>query len=104
MAFALKNKGRHIITSSIEHHAVYDTCKFLKSSGFEVTYLPVDSDGIVRVDEFKRVLRDDTILVSIMHANNEVGVIQPIQEIGEITRKRAYFSIPMLFRLWVIYL
>lgn len=88
MAFALKNKGRHIITSSIEHHAVYDTCKFLKSSGFEVTYLPVDSDGIVRVDEFKRVLRDDTILVSIMHANNEVGVIQPIQEIGEITKEK----------------
>jgi cysteine desulfurase len=88
VAFALKNKGRHIITSSIEHHAVYDTCKFLKSSGFEVTYLPVDSDGIVRVDEFKRVLRDDTILVSIMHANNEVGVIQPIQEIGEITKEK----------------
>lgn len=88
VAFALKDKGRHIITSSVEHHAVYDTCKFLEGFGFEVTYLPVDADGCVHVDELEHALRDDTILVSVMHANNEVGVIQPIREIGEITRKK----------------
>lgn len=88
VALARRNKGRHIITSSVEHHAVYDTCKFLKDFGFEVTYLPVDSDGLVHVDSLKDALRDDTILVSIMHANNEVGTIQPIRELAEVAKEK----------------
>lgn len=83
-----KSKGNHIITSSIEHQAVLDSTKWLEKQGFDVTYLPVDEFGIVRVSDFKAALRDDTILVSIMHANNEVGTIQPVSEIGKIARER----------------
>ncbi|RKY25274.1 MAG: cysteine desulfurase NifS [Planctomycetota bacterium] len=86
-AFARRDKGRHIITSSIEHHAVLVPCQFLEKEGFDVTYLPVDSDGLVNPDDVKKAIRKDTILVSIMHANNEVGTIEPVGEIGRITRE-----------------
>jgi len=87
IAQALKDKGNHIITSQIEHHAVLYTCKYLEKNGYEVTYLPVDNDGIVKLDELEKAIRPDTILITIMHANNEIGAIQPIQQIGEIARK-----------------
>ncbi len=88
VALAYKEKGNHIITSSIEHHAVYDTCHFLEKQGFHITYLPVDSNGLVNPEELLKALTDKTILVSVMHANNEVGTVQPIAEIGKILRER----------------
>lgn len=80
-------KGKHIITSKIEHHAVLHTCEFLEKQGFEVTYLNVDENGIIRLEELKKAIRPDTILISIMFANNEIGTIEPIKEIGEIANK-----------------
>jgi cysteine desulfurase len=92
IAFANRNKGKHIITSSIEHHAVLHACKWLEGQGFEVTYLPVDKYGMVSPEDLKNVIRDDTILISIMLANNEIGTIQPVDEIGKIAREnRIYF-------------
>jgi cysteine desulfurase len=79
-----KQKGKHIIISSIEHHAILRTAEYLEKEGFDVTYLPVNSSGRVEVQDVKKYLRDDTILVSIMYVNNETGVIQPIKEIGEL--------------------
>ncbi|MBE6904220.1 MAG: cysteine desulfurase NifS [Ruminococcaceae bacterium] len=87
-AYARMKKGKHIITSAIEHHAVHHPLKILEKEGFEVTYLPVYENGIVRVEDVKRLIRDDTILVTIMLANNEIGTIQPIKEIAEITREK----------------
>lgn len=87
IAEAYSDKGRHIITSAIEHHAVLHTCEFLESKGFEVTYLPVDEDGLVSVEDLKAAIRPDTILITIMFANNEIGTIQPIAEIGKIARE-----------------
>lgn len=83
-AEALSDKGRHIITSSVEHHAVLNACGKLEKLGFDVTYLPVDEAGRVSVSDVEKALRDDTILVTIMYANNEVGTIQPIEEIGRL--------------------
>lgn len=83
-AYARKTEGSHIITSQIEHHAVLTACEKLEKEGFEVTYLPVNSQGRLTVEDVKQALRDDTILVTIMLGNNEVGTIQPIQEIGEL--------------------
>ncbi|WP_053368939.1 cysteine desulfurase family protein [Bacillus sp. FJAT-27245] len=83
-AEALSEKGRHIITSTIEHHAVLHACMRLEKLGFEVTYLPVNEEGRVSVSDVEKALRDDTILVTIMYANNEVGTIQPIEEIGQL--------------------
>jgi len=87
VALAKQQKGNHIITSSIEHHAVLYSCKFLEKNGFTVTYLPVDHDGIVKLDELEKAITPQTILITIMHANNETGTIQPIRQIGEIARK-----------------
>ncbi|MCH3963795.1 MAG: cysteine desulfurase NifS [Clostridium sp.] len=87
-AFANRDRGRHIITTSIEHHAILNTCSYLEKQGFDITYLSVDKDGFVNVDELKREIRDDTILVSVMFANNEVGTIEPISEIGNILKDR----------------
>lgn len=87
IALARINKGKHIITSKIEHHAILESCKQLESLGFEITYLSVDKEGIVDLNELENSIREDTILVSIMTANNEIGVIEPIKEIGEICHK-----------------
>ncbi len=82
-----KEKGRHIITSKIEHHAVLYTCKWLERQGYEITYVGVDEQGIIKLGELKRAIRPDTILISVMAANNEIGTIQPIEEIGRIARE-----------------
>jgi len=88
---SLYTKGKHIITSSIEHHAVMDTVNYLGQIGFDITFLPVDEFGMVNPDELKSEIRDDTILVSIMTANNEIGTIQPIEEIGNICREKGVY-------------
>lgn len=88
IAFKKRDKGNHIITSPIEHYAVLETCKFLEKQGFKVTYLPVDKDGLVDPEDIKKAITDQTILVSIMHANNEIGTIEPIAEIGELLKER----------------
>jgi len=87
VAFASEKKGNHIVTSSIEHHAVMESCEFLERRGFKVTYLPVDSYGSVDPADVKKAITDKTILISVMHANNEVGTIQPVAEIGKIARE-----------------
>ncbi len=87
-AFVLKDEGNHIITSQIEHPAVLEVCKFLEKKGFRITYLPVDNNGRIRLKDMEEAITDKTILISIMHANNETGTIQPISEIGEIARSR----------------
>ncbi|MBQ8923348.1 MAG: aminotransferase class V-fold PLP-dependent enzyme, partial [Lachnospiraceae bacterium] len=86
-ALSLADKGRHIITSKIEHHAILHTAEFLEENGYDVTYLDVDENGIIRLDDLKRAIRPDTILISIMFANNEIGTLQPVKEIGEIARE-----------------
>ena len=91
VAFALKNKGNHIITSQIEHHAVLNTCKFLSKIGYEITYAPVDKYGIVDVEFIENSIKSQTILITIMHANNEIGTIQPIEEISKIAREKGIY-------------
>ena len=86
-AEAYASKGKHIITSRIEHHAVLHTCQYLEKRGYEVTYLDVDENGVVKLDELKKAIRPDTILISIMFANNEIGTIEPIKEIGAIAKE-----------------
>lgn len=88
VAFAHKNKGNHIITTKIEHHAVLHACEYLEKHGFEVTYLDVNEEGIVEIEEFNKAIKPNTILVTIMMANNEIGSIQPIKEIGAICKER----------------
>ena len=86
-ADAYREKGNHIITSKIEHHAILHTCEYLEKHGFEVTYLDVDENGVVKLEELKKTIRPTTILISIMFANNEIGTIQPIRQIGEIAKE-----------------
>src|SRR5580704_12985628 len=88
VAEASREKGNHIITQVTEHKAVIDACKHLEKSGYDVTYLPVSSDGRVSVDDIRRAITPKTILISIMHANNEIGVIQPIAEIGKLAKEK----------------
>ena len=104
-AEAYSNKGNHIITSKIEHHAVLHTCAYLEKRGFEVSYIDVDENGIIKLDQLKAAIRPTTILISVMFANNEIGTIQPIKEIGEIAKEhkilfhtdavQAYCQIPI---------
>lgn len=88
VAESFSDKGKHIITTKIEHHAVLHTCEYLERHGFDITYLNVDSDGKVRLDELKKSIRGDTILISVMTANNEIGTIQPVAEIGKIAHEK----------------
>jgi len=90
-AYKFRNKGNHIITSTIEHPAVNETCKYLEKNGFKVTYLPVYNDGIVKVSDIEEAITDKTILITVMHANNEIGTIQPIAEIGELAREKGIY-------------
>lgn len=104
-AEAYKEKGRHIITTQIEHHAVLHTCRYLEEQGYEVTYLPVDAQGFVPLNKLEEAIRPDTILISVMFANNEIGTIEPIAQIGRIARRhgilfhtdavQAYAQIPI---------
>ena len=91
VAFALEEKGRHIVTSAIEHHAVLSTCQYLEKRGFKVTYLPVDGYGWLDPQKVQNAITKDTILISIIHANNEVGTIEPISEIREIAQRRGVY-------------
>ncbi len=84
VAFNYQQRGKHIITTEIEHPSVYETCKGLEKLGFEITYLPVNKKGVISLDDLVKAIRDDTILISVMHVNNELGSIQPIEEIGKI--------------------
>jgi len=90
-AYANRHKGNHIITTSIEHHALLHTCEYLEKEGFEVTYLPVDKYGMVSVDDVRNAITDKTILISIMYANNEIGTVQPIAEIGKLAREKGIY-------------
>lgn len=90
-AEAYADKGRHIITSTIEHHAILHTCAYLEKHGYEVTYVGVDENGIIRLDELEAAIRPDTILISVMAANNEIGTIQPLEQIGAIARRHGVF-------------
>lgn len=87
-AEAYASKGKHIITSRIEHHAILHTCEYLERRGYEITYVNVDENGLIKIDELKGAIRPDTILISVMFANNEIGTIQPIAEIGKIAKEK----------------
>lgn len=87
IAYANRNHGKHIITSAIEHHAVLHTCEYLEKQGFSVTYLPVDQDGLVDLDALESAINSETILISVMFANNEIGTIEPVREIGTLARE-----------------
>jgi cysteine desulfurase len=91
VAFANKNKGKHIITTAIEHHAVLHPCEWLEKQGFDVTYLPVDKYGHVSVDDVRDAITDQTILITVMFANNEIGTIEPIKEIGKVARENGVY-------------
>ena len=91
VADALREKGNHIITTQIEHHAVLHTCGFLEKRGFEITYLPVDDKGLVNVEDLKKAIRPTTILISVMFANNEIGTVEPIKEIGRIAHEHGIY-------------
>jgi cysteine desulfurase len=91
VAYARRDQGNHIITSKIEHHAVLETCHFLEKQGFEVTYIPVDESGLIDPADVEKAITGKTILISIMHANNEIGTIEPIAEIGKIAREKGIY-------------
>ena len=87
VAYAYREKGKHIITTKIEHHAILHTCEYLEKLGYSITYLNVDENGVVKLDELKAAIREDTILISVMFANNEIGTIEPIKEIGKLAHE-----------------
>jgi len=91
VALACRDRGRHLITTAIEHHAVFDAARFLERFGFDVTFVPVDRYGMVDPDDVRKAIRDDTVLISVMHANNEVGTVQPVEEIGKIAREHGIY-------------
>jgi len=91
VTYANRHKRNHIITTSIEHHAVLEPCKFLKEQGFKVTYLPVDRNGLIDPEDARKAITDETILISVMHANNEIGTIEPISEIGRIAKEKGIY-------------
>jgi cysteine desulfurase len=91
IAYANRNHGKHIITSAIEHHAVLHTCEYLEKQGFSVTYLPVDRDGVVDLDALESAINSETILISVMFANNEIGTIEPVREIGTLAREHGIY-------------
>ena len=91
IAYANENKGNHIVTTPIEHHAVMEACKFLQGRGFRITYLPVDEYGLVDPQDVKKAITDKTILISVMHANNEVGTVEPVGEIGRIAKEAGVY-------------
>ncbi len=91
VAYGLKHKGNHIITSKIEHHAILHTCEFLETQGFEVSYINVDDTGMVKLDDLAKAIRKNTILISVMTANNEIGTIQPIERIGYFAREKGIY-------------
>lgn len=91
VAYANRAKGNHIITTAIEHHAVLHTCQYLEKEGFEVTYLPVDEYGMISIEKLEKAITDKTILISIMFANNEIGTIQPIEEVGKIAKQKGIY-------------
>ncbi|SHK68842.1 Aminotransferase class-V [Tepidibacter formicigenes DSM 15518] len=98
IAFSNKKKGKHIITTKIEHASILNTCKFLEKQGFNITYLPVNKYGMISLEDLKNSISDETILISIMFANNEIESIQPIKKIGEIAEKKIFIFIQMLFK------
>jgi len=91
VAYALEKKGNHIITSVIEHHAISEPAKFLEKKGFKLTYLKVDKDGLVSCDDLKKAITDKTILISVMHANNEIGTLQPIAQLGKLAKDKGIY-------------
>jgi len=91
VAFANKGKGNHIITTKVEHHAVLHTCEYLQRNGYDVTYLDVDEYGLIDIEQLKNSITDKTILISIMFANNEIGTVQPIKEIGAIAKEKGIY-------------
>lgn len=100
VAKAYQKKGQHLITSPIEYHAVLNVFRALEKEGFMVTYLPVDGNGLVNPDDFRKAITPQTIVASIMHANNETRVIQPIEEIGKLPGRKEYCFTPMLCKPW----
>src|SRR4030042_4480787 len=87
IAFTLRNKGNHIITSKIEHPSVLESCNFLQSNGFEITYLPVNEFGLINLSDVEKAITPNTILITIMHSNNEIGIIQPMEQISKLAKK-----------------
>ena len=100
IAFVKKEEGNHIITSQIEHPAVVEVCEYLKKWGFEISYIPVSGQGVIDLSALEGAIKSTTILITVMHANNEVGTIQPISMIAEIAQKMGLYSIRMARSLW----
>lgn len=100
IAKAYKHRGKHIITSTIEHPAIKNTYLDLEEEGFEITMVPVDENGVLKLEELKNAIREDTILISVMHANNEVGSFQPIEEVAKWQRNIEFYSMWMQYKRW----
>ncbi|SQC98465.1 Cysteine desulfurase [Fusobacterium necrophorum subsp. necrophorum] len=100
IAKAYKHRGKHIITSTIEHPAIKNTYLDLEEEGFEITMVPVDENGVLKLQELKKAIREDTILISVMHANNEVGSFQPIEEVAKIAKEHRIYSMWMQYKRW----